>query len=149
MALADYSIALYNYFTSLAIVQQASIIILFPFIYNLLWQFFYSFRKDRVPLVFHWMPWVGSAVVYGMQPYEFFENCRTKYGDVFAFVLLGKVMTVYLGPKGHEFVLNSKLQDVSAEEAYTHLTTPVFGKGVIYDCSNSRLMEQKSLPNTP
>ncbi|CUM56612.1 unnamed protein product [Debaryomyces tyrocola] len=143
MALADYSIALYNYFTSLTIVQQASIIILFPFIYNLLWQFFYSLRNDSVPLVFHWMPWVGSAVVYGMQPYEFFENCRTKHGDVFAFVLLGKVMTVYLGPKGHEFVLNSKLQDVSAEQAYTHLTTPVFGKGVIYDCPNSRLMEQK------
>jgi sterol 14-demethylase len=78
-----------------------------------------------------------------MQPYEFFADCQKKYGDVFAFVLLGKVMTVYLGPKGHEFVLNSKLADVSAEEAYQHLTTPVFGKGVIYDCSNSRLMEQK------
>lgn len=143
MALAESSIAIYDYFRSLSLVQQASIFILLPFVYNLLWQLFYSLRKDRVPLVFHWFPWVGSAVVYGMQPYEFFENCRKKHGDVFAFVLLGKVMTVYLGPKGHEFVLNSKLQDVSAEAAYTHLTTPVFGKGVIYDCPNSRLMEQK------
>lgn len=39
--------------------------------------------------------------------------------------------------------MNSKLADVSAEEAYRHLTTPVFGNGVIYDCPNARLMEQK------
>lgn len=94
-------------------------------------------------MVHYYIPWVGSAVTYGMQPYDFFENCRSKYGDVFSFLLLGKVMTVYLGPKGHEFVLNAKLSDVSAEEAYTHLTTPVFGKGVIYDCPNWKLMEQK------
>lgn len=143
MALADYSIAVYEYFKLLSITQQISIVVLAPFIYNLLWQLQNSLRKDRVPIVFHWIPWFGSAVGYGMQPYEFFENCRNKYGDVFAFVLLGRVMTVYLGPKGHEFVLNSKLQDVSAEEAYKHLTTPVFGKGVIYDCPNARLMEQK------
>ena len=62
-------------------------------------------------------------------------------------MLLGKIMTVYLGPKGHEFVFNAKLSDVSAEDAYKHLTTPVFGKGVIYDCPNSRLMEQKNLLN--
>lgn len=101
-----------------------------------------------MPLVFHWVPWLGLAVPYGMQPYEFFEQCRQKYGDVFAFVLLGRVMTVYLGPKGHEFVLNSKLADVSAEDAYSHLTTPVFGKGVIYDCPNHRLMDQKKFVKT-
>lgn len=143
MALIDAISTGYLFFTSLSLTQQLSIIIVSPFIYNLVWQLLYSLRKDRVPLVFHWIPWFGSAIPYGMQPYEFFETCREKYGDVFAFVLLGKVMTVYLGPKGHEFVLNSKLAEVSAEEAYKHLTTPVFGKGVIYDCPNSKLMEQK------
>lgn len=132
-----------NLFLSLQISYQISIIIFVPFIYNLIWQGYCSLRKDRVPLVFHWIPWLGSAIGYGMQPYQFFEDCRAKHGDVFAFVLLGKVMTVYLGPKGHDFVFNAKLRDVSAEEAYKHLTTPVFGKGVIYDCPNARLMEQK------
>lgn len=132
-----------GYLDQLSLWQKLSIAILTPFVYSLLWQFYFSLRSDRVPLVFYWIPWVGSAVEYGMQPYEFFEKCRRKHGDVFAFVLLGKVMTVYLGPKGHEFVFNSRLQDVSAEEAYKHLTTPVFGKGVIYDCPNWRLMEQK------
>lgn len=130
-------------FLSLSLVQQISIVVITPFVYNIVWQLLYSLRSDRPPMVFHWIPWFGSAIPYGMRPYEFFKECQEKYGDIFSFVLLGKVMTVYLGSKGHEFVFNAKLADVSAEAAYTHLTTPVFGKGVIYDCSNSRLMDQK------
>jgi len=34
---------------------------------------------------------------------------------------------------------------VNAEEIYTVLTTPVFGKDVVYDCPNSKLMEQKKV----
>ncbi|CAK9435333.1 uncharacterized protein LODBEIA_P57020 [Lodderomyces beijingensis] len=143
MAIVDGLLQGYNFFLTLSTFQQLSILIAAPFVYNIVWQLLYSLRKDRVPLVFYWIPWFGSAVGYGQQPYEFFENCRKKHGDVFAFMLLGRVMTVYLGPKGHEFILNAKLSDVSAEEAYQHLTTPVFGKGVIYDCPNARLMEQK------
>nr|WNF20707.1 lanosterol 14-alpha-demethylase [Candida tropicalis] len=143
MAIVDTAIDGINYFLSLSLTQQITILVVHPYIYNIAWQLLYSLRKDRVPMVFYWIPWFGSAASYGMQPYEFFEKCRLKYGDVFSFMLLGKVMTVYLGPKGHEFIYNAKLSDVSAEEAYTHLTTPVFGKGVIYDCPNSRLMEQK------
>nr|ABI54470.1 cytochrome P-450 lanosterol 14-alpha-demethylase [Pichia kudriavzevii] len=138
-----YVLLAYSHFQTFSLLQQTLLVISIPFLYSALWQLLYSFRKDRVPMVHYWIPWVGSAVVYGMQPYEFFENCRKQHGDVFSFLLLGKVMTVYLGPKGHEFVLNAKLSDVSAEDAYTHLTTPVFGKGVIYDCPNWKLMEQK------
>lgn len=148
MTFKDYLADLIDYFQALPVFAKLVVLLALPIVYNLLWQFFYSFRKDRAPLVFHWIPWFGSAAVYGMQPYEFFESCQEKYGDVFAFMMLGKIMTVYLGPKGHEFVLNAKLADVSAEAAYAHLTTPVFGKGVIYDCPNSRLMEQKKFAKT-
>ncbi|KAI4193144.1 MAG: hypothetical protein LQ348_002945, partial [Seirophora lacunosa] len=65
------------------------------------------------------------------------------YGDVFTFVLLGKKTTVFLGTKGNEFILNGKLKDANAEEIYSPLTTPVFGTGVVYDCPNAKLMEQK------
>jgi sterol 14-demethylase len=41
--------------------------------------------------------------------------------------------------------LNGKIRDVNAEEIYTVLTTPVFGKDVVYDCPNSKLMEQKKV----
>lgn len=32
---------------------------------------------------------------------------------------------------------------MNAKEIYNVLTAPVFGKDVIYDCPNSKLMEQK------
>ena len=46
---------------------------------------------------------------------------------------------------GNDFILNGKLKDVNAEEIYTPLTTPVFGKDVVYDCPNAKLMEQKKV----
>jgi hypothetical protein len=52
---------------------------------------------------------------------------------------------VYLGRQGNDFILNGKLKDVNAEEVYTVLTTPVFGEDVVYDCPNSKLMEQKKV----
>ncbi|KAK7989028.1 glycosyl hydrolase [Apiospora arundinis] len=68
---------------------------------------------------------------------------REKYGDIFTFILLGKKTTVYVGCAGNDFILNGKAKDVCAEDIYTVLTTPVFGKDVVYDCPNSKLMEQK------
>lgn len=119
------------------------------------------------PVVFHWFPFVGSTISYGIDPYKFFFNARAKvcsflpsspgksrdglswrhsqYGDIFTFVLLGKKTTVYLGTKGNDFILNGKLRDVCAEEVYSPLTTPVFGRDVVYDCPNSKLMEQKKV----
>lgn len=114
-----------------------------------------------------------------------------QHGDLFTFILIGRKVTVALGPKvrrlrlfeclfcseyslafslfqGNDMILGGKLSQVSAEEAYTvrpfyafnparlhplklpfffvvfkHLTTPVFGKDVVYDCPNHVLMEQK------
>ncbi|KAF7596185.1 Lanosterol 14-alpha-demethylase [Aspergillus hancockii] len=109
---------------------------------NVLRQLLFRNPKEP-PVVFHWFPFIGSTISYGMDPYKFFSNCRTKYGDIFTFVLLGKKTTVYLGTKGNDFILNGKLRDVCAEEVYSPLTTPVFGRHVVYDCPNAKLMEQK------
>ncbi|OXV06368.1 hypothetical protein Egran_05865 [Elaphomyces granulatus] len=103
-----------------------------------------SFKNStEPPVVFHWIPFLGSTISYGMDPYKFFFDCRKKYGDIFTFILLGKKTTVFLGTKGNDFILNAKLKDVCAEDVYSPLTTPVFGKDVVYDCPNSKLMEQK------
>ena len=100
---------------------------------------------NEPPLVFHWVPFIGSTITYGIDPYKFFFACREKYGDVFTFILLGKKTTVCLGTKGNDFILNGKLRDVNAEEVYSPLTTPVFGTDVVYDCPNAKLMEQKKV----
>lgn len=90
--------------------------------------FFYD--RNAPPEVFHIVPFIGSTITYGMDPFQFFFACYHKYGDVFTFKLLGKTVTVCLGTKGNEFILNGKLKDVNAEEIYTGLTTPVFGTGM-------------------
>ncbi|KAL4891377.1 cytochrome P450 [Aspergillus ambiguus] len=111
-------------------------------IVNVLRQLLFK-NPHEPPVVFHWVPWIGSTISYGIDPYKFFFDCRAKYGDIFTFVLLGKKTTVYLGTKGNDFILNGKLRDVCAEEVYSPLTTPVFGRRVVYDCPNAKLMEQK------
>ncbi|KKZ61267.1 eburicol 14-alpha-demethylase [[Emmonsia] crescens] len=111
---------------------------------NLVYQLLFRLlNKTRPPLVFHWIPFLGSTIRYGIDPYKFFFSCRQQHGDIFTFVLLGRHTTVYLGVKGNEFILNGKLKDVNAEEVYGPLTTPVFGPDVVYDCPNSKLIEQK------
>ncbi|EKM78073.1 hypothetical protein AGABI1DRAFT_114898 [Agaricus bisporus var. burnettii JB137-S8] len=103
-----------------------------------------QFRKSsEPPVVFHWFPFIGSAIGYGTDPLNFFNRCRDKYGDVFTFVLFGRRVTVALGSKGNNFILGGKSIVFNAEDAYTHLTTPVFGKDVVYDIPNDLFMEQK------
>lgn len=142
---------LVNYLLDLPIWKLSLIILGFlivsSVVINVLKQLVFK-HPNRAPVVFHIFPWIGSTVTYGQRPYEFFRENGKRYGDVFAFILCGRVMTVCLGPKGQEFVFNSKLSDVSAEEAYSHLTTPIFGEGVVYDCPNSKLMEQKKFAKT-
>jgi sterol 14-demethylase len=59
--------------------------------------------------------------------------------------MLGRKFTVYLGQKGNEFILNGKLKDLNAEEIYSVLTTPCYGRDVVYDCPNAKFMEQKKV----
>ncbi|KAH7884413.1 cytochrome P450 [Phlebopus sp. FC_14] len=110
---------------------------------NVLRQLILPRDKSLPPEVFHFIPIIGSAISYGNDPLNFFFKCREKYGDVFTFVLFGRKVTVALGSKGNNFILGGKSTAFSAEDAYTHLTTPVFGKDVVYDVPNEVFMEQK------
>ncbi|KAI0311576.1 cytochrome P450 [Amylostereum chailletii] len=110
---------------------------------NVLRQLVWPRDKSLPPEVFHLIPFLGSAAAYGDDPIAFFFDCRKKYGDVFTFVLLGRKTTVALGAKGNNFVLGGKSTSLSAEDAYKHITTPVFGKDVVFDVPNEVFMEQK------
>ncbi|KAH6909179.1 lanosterol 14-alpha-demethylase [Coprinopsis sp. MPI-PUGE-AT-0042] len=115
----------------------------FAILLNVVRQLVVPRKASDPPEVFHWLPIIGSAISYGNDPLKFFFDCREKYGDVFTFILLGRRVTVALGEKGNNFVLGGKSTAFNAEDAYTHLTTPVFGKDVVYDIPNAKFMEQK------
>ncbi|GAM39358.1 sterol 14-demethylase [Talaromyces pinophilus] len=110
---------------------------------NVLFQSVDKSNGSKPPLVFHYFPIIGSTISYGKDPMKFFEDCKQKYGNVFTFILLGRRVTVYLGAQGNNFVLNGKHSELSAEEVYAPLTTPVFGTDVIFDCEHGRFLQQK------
>lgn len=33
---------------------------------------------NEPPLVFHWVPFIGSTITYGIDPYKFFFSCQKK-----------------------------------------------------------------------
>lgn len=36
------------------------------------------YNKKEPPVVFHWVPFIGSTIAYGMDPYQFFFASRAK-----------------------------------------------------------------------
>ncbi|XP_069504528.1 lanosterol 14-alpha demethylase [Ambystoma mexicanum] len=107
--------------------------------------------KDRVkhpPFIFSSIPFLGHAVAFGKSPIEFLENAYEKYGPVFSFTMVGKTFTYLLGSDAAALLFNSKNEDLNAEDVYSKLTTPVFGKGVAYDVPNPIFLEQKKMLKT-
>lgn len=146
-----------------------AVVVLLTILVNVLQQVLFK-SPNTPPMVFHLLPVIGSTITYGIDPFKFFFDCQRKvrrcggrilskkfwevagltslwiqYGDVYTFILLGRKVTVYLGKHGNQFILNGRLKDVNAEEIYSVLTTPVFGKDVIYDVPNVKFMEQKKV----
>ena len=62
--------------------------------------------------------------------------CNWQYGSVFSFTMVGKTFTYLIGSDSAATFFNSKNEDLNAEEVYSRLVTPVFGKGVAYDVPN-------------
>ena len=44
---------------------------------NVLWQLLLKNSKEP-PVVFHWVPFIGSTISYGIDPYKFFFRCQEK-----------------------------------------------------------------------
>lgn len=175
--LQDITAPLSQHFHSLGAASQVSVVLgvvlLLAVPLNIASQLLFKNPREP-PLVFHWFPFIGSTITYGIDPPAFFQQNRDQvrsthpwkanapicvysqltdtprqHGDVFTFILLGKKTTVCIGPQGNDFILNGKIRDVCAEDIYTVLTTPVFGKDVVYDCPNAKLMEQKKVSVSP
>ncbi|KAJ3372349.1 hypothetical protein HDU91_003959 [Kappamyces sp. JEL0680] len=96
-----------------------------------------SAASDEPPVVPYSIPFLGSAIPYGIDPVKFMQENQKR--------------TFCLNPEGNSFVFNVPLAHASAEGfacrlisgAYEKLTVPVFGTEVVYDVENAVFMEQK------
>ena len=50
-------------------------------VYNVFRQLFFRDPR-RPPEVFHFLPVIGSTILYGMDPYAFFFKCRAKVREI-------------------------------------------------------------------
>lgn len=46
-------------------------------LFNVFWQQLPR-KKSEPPLIFHWIPFIGNAVSYGMHPLRFYQECQKK-----------------------------------------------------------------------
>ena len=54
----------------------ASLIVL-TIVLNVLKQLLFR-NPNEPPVVFHWVPFIGNTIGYGIDPYKFFFRCREK-----------------------------------------------------------------------
>jgi sterol 14-demethylase len=106
------------------------------------------FLQTYPPYIASSIPFLGHAIEFGRSPIEFLIKAHKQYGDVFSFTMVGKTFTYAIGSSPCSVFFNSKNEDLNAEEVYSKLVTPVFGKGVAYDVPNKLFMEQKKLLKT-
>src|SRR5207244_8748640 len=69
---------------------------------------------------------------------------RDVFGEVFSFLLAGKLVTVLTGPRANEAFFHANDSQLSAKEAY-QFTVPIFGQGIAYDASPEVMSEQLGL----
>ncbi|XP_071497209.1 lanosterol 14-alpha demethylase-like [Diadema antillarum] len=94
------------------------------------------------------IPFLGKAIEFNKSPIEFLVNAYETYGEVVSFTMVGKTFTYLLGSEASALLFNSKNEQLNAEEVYSNLTVPVFGKGVAYDVPNQVFLEQKKILKT-
>ncbi|XP_048848494.1 lanosterol 14-alpha demethylase isoform X2 [Brienomyrus brachyistius] len=138
-----------NNLTSMVLVTSAFVLSV-GYFSKLIFKHFKSCDKDVKcpPVIPSSIPFLGHALAFGKSPIEFLENAYEKYGPVFSFTMVGKTFTYLVGSDAATLMFNSKNEDLNAEDVYSRLTTPVFGKGVAYDVPNPVFLEQKKMLKT-
>lgn len=68
----------------LSLTVYAGIAVLVAVIVNVISQLLFH-DKTKPPVVFHWIPFLGSTITYGLDPYAFLFSCKEKVGNPFPF----------------------------------------------------------------
>lgn len=87
------------------------------------------------------LPWLGHALALRRDPVALMLEGGRRTGDVFAIRLAGTRVTVFLGPRAQGAFFAAPETRLSAREIY-RFTTPIFGRGVVYDTTPETMDEQ-------
>jgi sterol 14-demethylase len=87
------------------------------------------------------LPLLGNIVSFGRDPIELLRKGQAAHGEVFRFQLFQDPCYFLSGVEAQKAYFNAPDDVFSAKEAY-QLMTPIFGKGIVYDCEPSLMNEQ-------
>jgi sterol 14-demethylase len=87
------------------------------------------------------LPLIGHTIDFARDPVGLLQRAYDECGRVAQFKLFGKSVTLFTGPEAHESLFRLPDEILSPTEAYK-MMIPVFGKGVVYDTTPKRMMEQ-------
>ena len=93
------------------------------------------------PMLEGGLPWLGHALRLRQDPVALLLKGHARFGDVFAIQLAGTRVTVFLGPRAQGVFFQAPETRLSAREVY-RFTTPIFGRGVVYDTTPETMDEQ-------
>jgi sterol 14-demethylase len=66
-----------NKSTAVVVAGGVAVVSVLVIVLNVLGQLLFR-NPNEPPVVFHWVPFVGSTITYGIDPYKFFFSCREK-----------------------------------------------------------------------
>ena len=66
-------------FSALNIVAAIAILVMLATLTTVIQQILFK-NPNEPPIVFHWLPVIGSTVTYGIDPFRFFFDCQKKVG---------------------------------------------------------------------
>ena len=66
-------------FSALDIIAAIAILVMLSILTTVMQQVLFK-NPNEPPVVFHWLPVIGSTVTYGIDPFKFFFDCQRKVG---------------------------------------------------------------------
>lgn len=97
--------------------------------------------EKPLPTLSGGLPLLGHTVEFVRSTIGLLDRAQRELGEVASFRVLNRQMVALFGPDAHEAVFRAPDEHLSPTEAYK-VTTPVFGKNIVYDASPSRMAEQ-------
>ncbi len=93
------------------------------------------------PVLSGGVPVLGHTVEFVTGAIELLTRAHRELGEVAAFSIFNRKMVAVFGPEAHEAVFRAPDELLNPCEPYK-ITTPIFGKGIVYDAAPKKMAEQ-------